>query len=64
MIIKDLKKILKYYDDEAEVKIIVNTDDVHISYGFFRDNNEITTETEEEYGYNDDRETLYLRADI
>ena len=64
MTIKDLKKILKFYDEEAEVKIIVNTDDVHYGYGFYHDNNEITTETEEEYGYNDDRETLYLRADI
>lgn len=63
MIIKDLKKILKYYDDEAEVKIIVNTDDVHYNYGFFRRNTEIETEAEAEGDYYNPN-TLYIKADV
>ena len=63
MTIKDLKKILKFYDEEAEVKIIVNTDDVYYNYGFFRRNTEIETEAEAEGDYYNP-DTLYIKADV
>lgn len=63
MTIKELKNILRYYDEEAEVKIIVNTDDVHYNYGFFRRDTEIETEAEAEGDYYDP-DTLYIKADV
>ena len=63
MTIKELKNILRYYDEEAEVKIIVNTDDVHYNYGFFYENTEIETEAEAEGDYYDPN-TLYIKADV
>ena len=63
MTIKNLKRILRYYDEDAEVKIIVNTDDVHYNYGFFRRNTEIETEAEAEGDYYNP-DTLYIKADV
>ena len=63
MTVKDLNKILKFYDEEAEVKIIVNTDDVHYGYGFFHNDTEIETEAEAEGDYYDPN-TLYIKADV
>lgn len=63
MTIKELKNILRYYDEEAEVKIIVNTDDVHYNYGFFRRDTEIETEAEAEGDYYDPN-TLYIKAEV
>lgn len=63
MTIKELKNILRYYDEEAEVKIIINTDDVHYNYGFFRRDTEIETEAEAEGDYYDPN-TLYIKADV
>jgi hypothetical protein len=63
MTIKNLKRILRYYDEDAEVKIIVNTDDVHYNYGFFRMNTEIETEAEAEGDYYNP-DILYIKADV
>jgi len=63
MTVKDLKNILRYYYDDDEVKIIVNTDDVHYNYGFFRRDTEIETEAEAEGDYYDPN-TLYIKAEV
>lgn len=64
MTVKELRKLLKFYDEEQEVKVIVNTDDVHYNYGFFRENTQALCETEEEYDPAKYNGALVIRAEI
>lgn len=64
MTVRDLKNILRYYDEDAEVKVIVNTDDVHYNYGFYRENTQALCETEEEYDPERNNGDLIIRAEI
>ena len=64
MTIKDLKNILRYYDDAAEVKIILNTDHVHYNYGFYYEDNEAICPAEEDYNPDTYGNDLVIRADI